>query len=590
MKKKTFKKAGVAVLSMAMLLSMGAMALPVSAAGTALPANSAITINAAQGKFKLYKVAEATKNAQTGAITYTVSNNFSSVLTVKNGYVVTSKAITSPAIANETQLKTLINHGAGIEAVAKELEAVARNKTTPVAPIQTTTITAGDADSKKLTVTEAGYYLILGDSVAKTQPVLVNILPDTALPAITVKNSDIPFIKAITKITDTNSASNLIGTDLEGNAGGSGISEEGGVVQYTLTTEFPKYDEDVRSLTDKFIITDIPEDSIVIDMNSITVKVNSATVTTGFTTAKNITFDKTNKNIKVNDTTTTTNGLAANNDFVTTVNEDGKGFQITFDDATVLGNGGKSVEVVFNATVTNADVDGDSNDNGATLSYSNNYFTGKGSVTYTENKPEPEPGQPEPDEPDDGTPVEDEDNPKVIPDDAFIYCSVVTVNKQDPEGTALKGAVFELYYLDPNNNNEEKLVKALGETAAKIDDPANPGTQIDNPNYISTFSFRGLGDGTYVLREKTAPAGYTKAEDTTVTITAGKVVSTNVYNGTFTKTGTNNGIVTVTDQPTQELPGTGGIGTYLFTIGGAALVLLAGALFVVYLRKRKTEE
>ena len=36
--------------------------------------------------------------------------------------------------------------------------------------------------------------------------------------------------------------------------------------------------------------------------------------------------------------------------------------------------------------------------------------------------------------------------------------------------------------------------------------------------------------------------------------------------------------------------GTGGIGTYLFTIGGAAMVLLAGVLFVIYMKKRETEE
>ena len=40
----------------------------------------------------------------------------------------------------------------------------------------------------------------------------------------------------------------------------------------------------------------------------------------------------------------------------------------------------------------------------------------------------------------------------------------------------------------------------------------------------------------------------------------------------------------------KTLPGTGGMGTILFTVGGAAVVLLAGALFVVYMRRRKVEE
>ena len=48
MKRKTFGKAGAAVLTMAMLLSMGAMAAPVSAAGTALEDGTKIEVQAKQ--------------------------------------------------------------------------------------------------------------------------------------------------------------------------------------------------------------------------------------------------------------------------------------------------------------------------------------------------------------------------------------------------------------------------------------------------------------------------------------------------------------------------------------------------------------
>ena len=48
--------------------------------------------------------------------------------------------------------------------------------------------------------------------------------------------------------------------------------------------------------------------------------------------------------------------------------------------------------------------------------------------------------------------------------------------------------------------------------------------------------------------------------------------------------------IKVKDPLVDYLPGTGGMGTVLFTVGGAAVVLLAGALFVVYMRKRKVEE
>ena len=48
--------------------------------------------------------------------------------------------------------------------------------------------------------------------------------------------------------------------------------------------------------------------------------------------------------------------------------------------------------------------------------------------------------------------------------------------------------------------------------------------------------------------------------------------------------------INVENYPGQLLPGTGGAGTILFTVGGAAIVLLAGVLFVFYMKKRRIEE
>ena len=44
------------------------------------------------------------------------------------------------------------------------------------------------------------------------------------------------------------------------------------------------------------------------------------------------------------------------------------------------------------------------------------------------------------------------------------------------------------------------------------------------------------------------------------------------------------------NQYNDTLPATGGIGTVLFTAGGIAVILMAGALFVVYMKKRNAEE
>jgi len=47
---------------------------------------------------------------------------------------------------------------------------------------------------------------------------------------------------------------------------------------------------------------------------------------------------------------------------------------------------------------------------------------------------------------------------------------------------------------------------------------------------------------------------------------------------------------TVKDELDDKLPATGGIGTVLFTTGGISIVLIAGALFVMYMKKRNSEE
>ena len=40
----------------------------------------------------------------------------------------------------------------------------------------------------------------------------------------------------------------------------------------------------------------------------------------------------------------------------------------------------------------------------------------------------------------------------------------------------------------------------------------------------------------------------------------------------------------------DTLPATGGIGTVLFTAGGISVVLIAGALFVMYMKKKNSED
>ena len=90
---------------------------------------------------------------------------------------------------------------------------------------------------------------------------------------------------------------------------------------------------------------------------------------------------------------------------------------------------------------------------------------------------------------------------------------------------------------------------------------------------------KGIKPGTYYLKETTAPAGYNlNATVYTIAISA---------DGSVTSNGAGvNGPVQVGDTPLLT-PNTGGMGTMIFTIGGAALIACAGVLFLI-VRKKKT--
>ncbi|MGI6535207.1 MAG: isopeptide-forming domain-containing fimbrial protein [Eggerthellaceae bacterium] len=88
--------------------------------------------------------------------------------------------------------------------------------------------------------------------------------------------------------------------------------------------------------------------------------------------------------------------------------------------------------------------------------------------------------------------------------------------------------------------------------------------------------FTGLADGTYTLVESKTPAGYKTAADTTITIDQGTYTQTNLEQA-----------AEITNETGSALPTTGGMGTTLLYIVGAALVIGAGVLLIT--RRRMQE-
>lgn len=121
------------------------------------------------------------------------------------------------------------------------------------------------------------------------------------------------------------------------------------------------------------------------------------------------------------------------------------------------------------------------------------------------------------------------------------------------------------------------------------------------------MEMKGLKEGTYYLKETAAPNGYAPLDDVytvkisalyndngtlksyTVNITdANKKTYTSTYNATY-KDGDNLDQVTVADNSEtlfiknnrmSGLPSTGGMGTYIFLIVGAAIMAFAAVAFV----------
>lgn len=164
-------------------------------------------------------------------------------------------------------------------------------------------------------------------------------------------------------------------------------------------------------------------------------------------------------------------------------------------------------------------------------------------------------------------------------DTVIVFTYKTIINKKDDQGNPLGGAEFKL----------EKKIKGEdgSEDTWKTIDVVKSGDG-------KTFTFDGLDDGDYKLTETKAPDGYNDINPIEFKVTADHDIIIeddeilNSLNGdkttgqiTFTSN-TSDGSLTadVINKSGTTLPETGGIGTTIFYVVGAVLVIGAGVLFV----------
>lgn len=335
-------------------------------------------------------------------------------------------------------------------------------------------------------------------------------------------------------------------------------------------------------------------------------------------------------------------GLTFNDDVVVSVNNveiaktlytvqtnpedtDGHSFQIVFND--FYGNfkdkAGKDIKITYSATLNEgADITVNGNENTASLTYSNNP-----NVTPTGvNEPE-------------GTDPKGTTPPK----NTKTYTANLKLMKVDEEGNELKGAKFQISgdavnavlinekaYEKYTGTDTEGIFYMLKDGSFTPDAPTaanknlydNDGndkykkvTKVTKDTQKATICreayvdedgilvFNGLGAGTYTITELIAPDGYNKLEQPiTFTLSdnarleAAEGVEAgpnwSVSGGGAAMDTTDNVTVnlTIENKAGSILPSTGGIGTKLFFVFGAALAIGSGIYLVTKKRMAGVEE
>lgn len=156
-----------------------------------------------------------------------------------------------------------------------------------------------------------------------------------------------------------------------------------------------------------------------------------------------------------------------------------------------------------------------------------------------------------------------------------VYSFKIKINKKKDNGSPLKGATFGLY--------------RDAACADKIEEATSGDDGVINFGDASK-----LAAGTYYLKELQAPSGYSALTSVVkVVISTATPNDNTIYDFKYSMNeGDENNVgedgvisLDITNNKGFNLPATGGMGTYLFTIGG--LVIMAGAALLLIASKKR---
>ncbi|MDY5219369.1 MAG: SpaH/EbpB family LPXTG-anchored major pilin [Eubacteriales bacterium] len=180
----------------------------------------------------------------------------------------------------------------------------------------------------------------------------------------------------------------------------------------------------------------------------------------------------------------------------------------------------------------------------------------------------------------------DSSNTKYTPDSQTkTYTWDVDVFKYTMNGETETGLAGATFTLSKNDKGTDPIaLVSEGNNVYRVAKTGETGTVTEiTTDTTGKFTIKGLDADTYYLTETAAPAGYNKLAGA-VTIVIGE---NGVVNATTEAT---QGVdeVKVLNQSGAELPSTGGMGTTIFYVIGAALVI--GAIVILIAKKRAGSE
>ena len=157
--------------------------------------------------------------------------------------------------------------------------------------------------------------------------------------------------------------------------------------------------------------------------------------------------------------------------------------------------------------------------------------------------------------------------------------------------------VYKFDILKYGVKGSDDTKKVLGGVTFELKDNAYPND--DTKKYTATtdnkgnLSFEGLKAGTYTLKETSTVNGYALLkEPITVHVDDSNTdgipeITIDGVSTDYAEVKDGSIVISIYNYEGISLPETGGMGTTMFMIGGAALVVLAGALLIVYSKKSK---